>query len=229
MYDYGEACPVSVATSVLCERWTLQIIRELFLGSTRYSEIQKFIPNISPSLLRNRLRFLEEQGIILRKKSAGQGHAEYHLTAAGKALGPVLTEIGRWGMKHANSGMTDKQNTASGLMRDVSGALKVDELPSGKTVLQFNLTDLEDSARLFINIEDDGAQFCSQDLGFEPDVYFTTTLTTMTKIWYGELTLKQAMEERLLKVVAAPHYLDTIDRWFGISAFATGNPRFIAP
>ena len=59
MYDYNEACPISMAASVLCERWTLQIIREMFFGSTRYSEIQKFIPNISPSLLRDRLRFVD--------------------------------------------------------------------------------------------------------------------------------------------------------------------------
>jgi DNA-binding HxlR family transcriptional regulator len=64
MFDYGEACPISMATSVLCERWTLQIIRELLFGSARYSETQTFIPNISPSLLRNRLRFLEAEGVV---------------------------------------------------------------------------------------------------------------------------------------------------------------------
>lgn len=229
MYDYGEACPVSVATSVLCERWTLQIIRELFLGSTRYSEIQKFIPNISPSLLRNRLRFLEDQGVILRKKSSSQGHAEYHLTPAGKALGPVLTEIGRWGMQHANAGMTDKQNTASGLMRDLAGALNADALPSGKTVIQFKLTDVEDGEKLFINVEDGIASSCAQDLGFEPDVYITSTIRTMTKIWYGELSLQQAQRDQQLKVVAAPLYLDSLERWFGISEFAGGDPRFEAP
>jgi DNA-binding HxlR family transcriptional regulator len=49
MYDYNEACPISMAASVICERWTLQIIRELFFGSTRYSEIQKHIPNTKTS------------------------------------------------------------------------------------------------------------------------------------------------------------------------------------
>ena len=229
MYDYGEACPVSVATTVLCERWTLQIIRELFLGSTRFSEIQKFIPNISPSLLRNRLRFLEDQGVILRKKSGAQGHAEYLLTPAGKALGPVLTELGRWGMKHASAGMTDKQNTAAGLMRDLAGALRVDELPSGKTVIQFKLTDVEGSDKLFINVEDGVASSCPQDLGFEPDVYFTSTIKTMTKIWYGEVSLQEALRQQLVKIVAAPVYTDSVHRWFGISEFADGNPQFIAP
>jgi len=69
MFDYGEACPVSMATSVLCERWTLQIIRELFLGATRYSEIQKFIPNISPSLLKTRLRFWRNKASSCAKRA----------------------------------------------------------------------------------------------------------------------------------------------------------------
>ena len=95
MYDYNEACPISMAASVLCEKWTLQIVRELFFGSTRYSEIQKFIPNISPSLLRTRLRFLEEQGLILRKRGAKANRYEYFLTPSGKALAPVLSAAKR--------------------------------------------------------------------------------------------------------------------------------------
>ena len=189
MFDYGEACPISMASSVLCERWTLQIVRELLLGSTHYSEIQKFIPNISPSLLRNRLRFLEAQGVILRKKAGGQGRSEYHLTPAGKALGPVLTELGRWGMHHASKGMTEKQNTINGLVRDFAGAINVNELPSGNTVIQINLTDVEEKPKRYINISDGVAQDCSQDLGFEVDVYITSTVKTMTRIWYGELVV----------------------------------------
>ena len=67
-YDYGEACPVSMAASILAERWTLQIIREMFLGSTKYSQFQTYMPNISPTLLKDRLRTLEKHGIITRKK-----------------------------------------------------------------------------------------------------------------------------------------------------------------
>jgi DNA-binding HxlR family transcriptional regulator len=229
MFDYGEACPISMASSVLCERWTLQIVRELFLGSSRYSEIQKFIPNISPSLLRDRLRFLEEQGVILRKQASGQGRYEYLLTPAGKALGPVLTELGRWGMCHANSGMTEKQNTASALVRDLAGAIHLDALPSGETVIQITLTDVDDKAKRFINIRDGVAQDCSQDLGFEVDVYLTSTLKAMTRLWYGELDIQRAIDLGQLKVVGASHYVNSLPRWLGISSFTTDSPQFVAP
>ncbi|TXS95443.1 helix-turn-helix transcriptional regulator [Parahaliea maris] len=225
MYDYGEACPISMASTVLCERWTLQIVRELFFGSTRYSEIQKYIPNISPSLLRDRLRFLEEKGIVLRKRCGTGNRYEYHLTPSGKALAPVLTELGRWGFQYAREGMTDKLNTVSGLVRDYAGGLNVDELPSGDFVLQFHLTDIKPDGKRFIYIRDGVVQECAQDLGFEVDVYITSTVKTLTRVWYGELDIHAAIESELVTVVAPPVFLKNLSRWLGISSFTTGNPR----
>jgi DNA-binding HxlR family transcriptional regulator len=227
-YDYGEACPISMAASVVCERWTLQIIRELFFGSTHYSELQRYIPNISPSLLRNRLRFLEEQGVVLRKCSSTPNRYEYHLTPSGKALAPVLTEMGKWGMRFASDGMTEKQNTVSGLVRDFATAIDVDELPSGDTVIEFSFTDVEDAPKRYIRVQNGACQVCDQDLGFEIDVYITASLKDMTRIWYGELDMHHAMESGAMKVSAAPVYLRHIKRWLGISSFTTNNPRITA-
>ena len=68
MFDYAEACPISKAASLLCERWTLQIIREMLMGATRFSEFQKYLPKMSPTLLNSRLRSLEAHGLIVRKR-----------------------------------------------------------------------------------------------------------------------------------------------------------------
>ncbi len=229
MFDYGEACPVSMATTVLCERWTLQIIRELFLGAHKYSEIQKFIPNISPTLLKNRLRMLEDNGVIMRKKGASANRYEYYLTPSGKALGPLLTEFGKWGMRYANDGMTDKQNTIYGFMRDISGALDVDELPACDMVIQFNFSDEPDAKKQYINIRDGKAQVCTQNLGFDVDVYITASLSDLTKIWYGELSITRAIDEEKLIIVADPIYTGNLTKWLKISSFADGNPMFVAP
>lgn len=225
MFDYGEACPISMASSILCEKWTLQIIRELFLGSTRYSEIQKYIPNISPSLLRNRLRFLEDQGILVRKRCGSGNRYEYQLTSSGKALAPVLTELGRWGMHYASEGMTDKTNTSSGLIRDLTGAINVDELPSGETVIQFNLSDADGRVKRFIYVRDGVAQDCPQDLGFEVDVYITSTIKQLTRVWYGEIGIQRAVDMGLVKIVANPVYMKNLSSWWGISSFTTDHPK----
>jgi DNA-binding HxlR family transcriptional regulator len=227
MYDYNEACPISQAASVLCERWTLQIIREMFFGSTRYSEIQKFIPNISPTLLRNRLRFLEQQGLIIRKCGEKANRYEYFLTPSGKALAPVLTEMGKWGMCHANDGMTDKQNTAWGLVRDIAGRLDIGELPSGDTSIRIQLTDVEDSPVHYIHVRDHKVEVCDTDLGHEIDVYITSTLAVMTRIWYGEIDIAAALESGRMQVKAAPVYTRRIKRWMRISSFTTDNPQMV--
>ena len=226
MFDYDEACPISMAATVVCERWTLQIIREMFFGSNRYSEIQKYIPNISPSLLRNRLRFLEDQGLVLRKRSSSGNRYEYHLTPSGKALAPVLTEMGKWGMRWASDCMTEKQNTASGLVRDFAGAINVDELPSCDTVIRISLTDVEESPTRYIHVQNGKIQVCDTDLGFEVDVYVSSTLQTMTRIWYGEVDMLAAMDSGQMTVKAAPVYSRQIKRWFRISSFTTDNPGF---
>jgi DNA-binding HxlR family transcriptional regulator len=228
-FDYGEACPVSMAASVLAERWTLQIIREMFLGSTKYSQFQTCMPKISPTLLKNRLRALEKHGIITREKKSSQRHPEYFLTPSGKALGPVLTEFGKWGMRFARSGMTDKANTVYGLMRDFSGALDIDELPSRDFTLQLILTDHPESAKQYINVHNGKPQFCSQNLGFEIDVYITSTLKDMTKIWYGELTISAAIKDKKMVVVGNSQYTRNIAKWLRISGFTGDNPQFVAP
>lgn len=225
MHDYNEACPISMAASVICEKWTLQIVREMFFGSTRYSEIQKYIPNISPSLLRSRLRFLEDNGVIVRKRSASGNRYEYHLTPAGKSLAPVLTEMGKWGFRWASHHMTDKQNTVSGLVRDFASRIDVDELPSCNVVIEMQLADGGDSATGFIHVQGGTASTCDTRLGFDTDVLIRSTIKTMTRIWYGELDMNAAIESGQMKVVAAPAFSRRISRWLRISSFTTDDPQ----
>ena len=72
MTDYGQFCPVAKATEVIGERWTLLILRELLLGTCRFNDFQRALSRISPTLLVRRLKYLEERGIIVRKKLSGR-------------------------------------------------------------------------------------------------------------------------------------------------------------
>jgi len=227
MYDYNEACPISMAATVVCERWTLQIVREMLFGAKRYSEIQRFIPNISPSLLRNRLRFLEEQGVVVRKKIQSGNRYEYLLTPAGKSLAPMMTEMGKWGMKWANDCMTDKQNTSAGLLRDIAGGLNLDELPSGDTVIQIDFEESGQTTTGYIHVRGDTVQTCDTNLGFDTDVLIRSTISTLTKVWYGELKVTAAIEAKKMIVDAAPVYTRHIGRWFGVSSFTTDEARLV--
>jgi DNA-binding HxlR family transcriptional regulator len=226
MYDYGEACPVSRATSVLCERWTLQIVRELMLGATRFSEFQKYLPKISPSLLNARLRMLEENGIIIRKRIPEKRGYEYHLSPAGKALRPVVTELGKWGMQWVYDGLSDEHLNVVVLLREIAVFLKTDELPSGDTVLQFTFTDVNETPRRYVLVRDDKREVCDENPGYEVDVYFRSTLRTLSEVWWGDVGLAAARDKGALQVTGPVAYTRNLSKWFPISSFAPENRNF---
>jgi DNA-binding HxlR family transcriptional regulator len=86
---------VGAALNVIGERWALLIIRDLFLGPRRYSDLVKGLGGIPTDILAARLRTLQEQGVV---RQVGEGRARrYELTESGQALGPVLRELGQWG------------------------------------------------------------------------------------------------------------------------------------
>ena len=94
---YGQFCPVAKTSELLCERWVPLIVRELLLGSRRFSDIQRGIPLISPTLLTKRLRQLEAAGAIERVQSGRS--AQYSLTEAGWELYPIIEAMGVWGQR----------------------------------------------------------------------------------------------------------------------------------
>ncbi len=124
----------------------------------------------------------------------------------------------------ARDGMTDKQNTAAGLIRDLAGGIDVDQLPSGNTSIQLTLTDIGEAPAGYIHVRDGEVQVCDTDLGFEVDVYITSTLDVMTRIWYDEIDMLPAIDAGRMKVDAAPVYTRHIKRWLRISSFTTDNP-----
>jgi DNA-binding HxlR family transcriptional regulator len=82
MAGYGQFCPVAVACEVFAERWTPLILRELILGARRFSDIRRGMPLISRALLTQRLRHLEDAGVI-ESHPVGRGR-EYRLSEAGE-------------------------------------------------------------------------------------------------------------------------------------------------
>ena len=223
MYDYEEACPISKAASILCERWTLQIIREMLLGATRFSEFRQYLPRMSPTLLNNRLKSLEECGIIIRKKVPEKRSYEYQLTPAGLALKPLMSEMGKWGMHWAFTSIDPVQLNASAIIRDFTVALRVDQLPAGDSTVQVTVTSEAKPIKKFIMVRDGKAQYCHENLGYEVDVYLSADLETLGKIWFGELTVTQACDHNLLTVTGNSFYVNNIAKWLGTSQFATHN------
>ena len=95
---YGQNCGVARALDVLGERWTLLIVRELFLGPRRYRDLLDALGGIGTNLLAARLKALEAQGVVRRTTLAPPaGVAAYELTPEGEALEPVVSAMALWG------------------------------------------------------------------------------------------------------------------------------------
>lgn len=102
IYQDQDYCPVARTLNILGERWTLLIIRDMLaFKKTRFSELLNSLPGLSPNLLSQRLKELEESGIVERQLySEHPPRMEYRLTPKGKALGPVLQSMRDWGEQY---------------------------------------------------------------------------------------------------------------------------------
>src|SRR5256885_13162360 len=136
MHGYGQFCPVAVACEVFAERWTPLILRELFAGSRRFSEIRRGMPLISRALLTQRLRHLEDVGVI-ESRPAGRGR-EYSLSQAGAEFHGVIQELGAWGQRWIHGRASAENLDAMLLMWNVRRRLAVDRLPDRRVVVRFD-------------------------------------------------------------------------------------------
>jgi DNA-binding HxlR family transcriptional regulator len=95
---YGDRCGVARALDIVGERWALLVVRDLLLGPKRFTDLRAGLPHVSPDVLSQRLRELEEAGIVRRTKLPPPTSARvYDLTDRGTELQPIVLELGRWG------------------------------------------------------------------------------------------------------------------------------------
>ena len=218
---YKQFCPVAMASEILCTRWTMLVIRELIAGSTRFNDLRRGVPKMSPTLLSQRLKELEEQGIVSRLAMVhDHGLHEYRLTPAGKDLVNVVEAFGVWGQKWVESRLTLRNLDPSLLMWDMRRNLDPAPLPKRRTVVQFTYPEMTVAQRnWWMVVEPSGdVDLCSADPGFEVDLLVSTDLRTMTAIWMG-LTTVAASRDKIdfdgdRKIAGA------MQTWLGLSPFA---------
>ncbi len=98
MRTYGDLCGIARALDMVGERWALLVVRELILGPKRFTDLRAGLPHVGPDVLAQRLRELEAARLLRRRTLAPPaGSRVYELTDRGRALEPVLIELGRWG------------------------------------------------------------------------------------------------------------------------------------
>jgi len=224
MVDYGQFCPVAKATELIGERWTILIIRELVLGTHRFSDFQRALSRISPALLTKRLKDLEKAGIVIRKAQQGRRGYQYFLTPAGRQLSPIIEHLATWGMRWARGQLTEEELDVEFLMWEVQRRLDTTALPDGETVLCFIFEELTQFKSWWIVVSDNEVDLCTKNPGKDVDLYISSTVRSMVEIWEGDLELHSALRKQLIKTNGNRRLIKTLPEWFGICLYADVRP-----
>ena len=223
MKGYSQFCPVAKGAEIFNERWTPLIIREMMCGSKRFNDFKRGNPMMSPSLLSQRLKFLEEAGVIERKIIKGES-AEYFLTQSGNDLGEVVVRLGLWGLKWARSRLTREDYDPQLLMWDVRRRIDVSDFPERRVVISFMFEDMPSNRRAYWLVVDRGeVDLCVKYPGFDVDLTFVTTSKVMADIWMGYSTVKKEVRNKALILRGAGGLKNSLDDWFSYSLFS--NPQ----
>ncbi len=230
MSGYGQFCPIAKATELIGEKWTLLVLRELLLGTTRFNDFQRAMSRMSPTLLAKRLRHLEECGIIIRKKISGQKGYEYRLTAAGKELGPLIEVLAVWGMRWTRSQLTDDELDVEFLMRELQRRLQTEHLPDGETVICLIFDELTKHKTWWLVVDGDVVDLCTDDPGKDVDLYINSSVRKIVEVWEGDLDMRTALRNGSIKAHGLRHLIRTMPDWFGVCLYKEvrrGDPELM--
>lgn len=223
MKGYGQFCPVAKACEVVAERWSPLILRELLCGSRRFSEVQRGLPLISRTLLTQRLRELENAGVIRSvPKSSGRGR-EYFLTQAGEELRPIILGLGEWGQRWIRELRRDDLD-AGLLMWDIQRRLELDRLPAERVVVRFDFLNVPrhqlTRKTWWLVLSPQDVDLCLKDPGYEVDLHVTADLEAFIKVWMGDIRLTVAIRDGRVTLDGPRRLVQAFPGWLKLNLLA---------
>lgn len=220
---YKQFCPIALTADTLCTRWTMLIVRELLAGSTRFNEFRRALTRISPTLLAQRLRELEEAGIVERVRVAGPGDLfEYRLTERGRDLEGIVQAFGEWGQRWVEARAMLQNLDVHYLMWNMHKRIDAVHMGKQPCVVNFLYSDLPAAKRAWWLVARPEApvDLCWNDPGLDVDLYVATDLKTMTSIWMGVSKLAREIEAGAVMLTGDARVAAAMPSWLGLSIVA---------
>jgi DNA-binding HxlR family transcriptional regulator len=217
MMRYGQFCPIAKAAEIVAERWTPLVVHELLAGSTRFNDIRRGVPLMSPTLLSTRLKELERVGIVERGGN-GKRSSEYHLTEAGRALAPIIHQLGEWGLQYAQDPLEEGDLDVTVLVWNIRRRVDPDVFPARRVTVHFEFTGVPRNRSQWWVVNDRGSvDLCPHDPGFPVDLYVTTDIRTMIAIWFGRLPWDAAVRSGRVEVIGERQLRERLRFWLLLS------------
>ncbi|MCF2530219.1 winged helix-turn-helix transcriptional regulator [Yinghuangia soli] len=216
--SYYQFCPVAKAMELLDERWTLLIVREMVAGSSRFNEIRRGVPRMSPTLLSKRLITLVRAGLV--ERVADGSEVRYELTEAGRELRPVVEALSAWSVRWVGE-LGDVDLDPKLLLWDMRRSVDGSAVPDGRTVVRFNFPDVPAKLRdWWLVISGGEADLCDADPGFDVTVTVTASLRRLIEVWRGDLAWSDALRSGGVSVHGPEELRRGVPGWFTLPAFA---------
>lgn len=221
VHGYGQYCPVALGAEIFAERWTPIIVRNLMLGCERFGEILEGAPGLSRSLLSQRLRSLERDGVLTAVRPQA-GHPTYHLTEAGHDLGGVCLALGAWGARWREAQPHDLDPYVALWM--LARLIDPETLPQPRVVVRFDLTDGAPPHRYWVVATHLGNEVCAQPPGFDEDGEVLADTRSLIDWHTGRIPLAKATRQGGMTVTAPRWVYRLLVTWGGLSPFASIAP-----
>jgi DNA-binding HxlR family transcriptional regulator len=206
-----EYCPIYRSLDLFGDRWGLLVVREILRGVTRFNELERSLPGISRSTLAQRLRHLEKEAIVERRTNGNGRGTEYDLTEGGRDLAKVLKAVGEWGIRWLIP-QTKAADDPDGLMLWVSRHVILRNLPTRRVVIRFELRG-RGRRHYWLVLREGEASLCPEHPGFPEDIYITSTPAALYRLVVGQHSLKQAMDDGIVRVDGPPRLVRSLPRW----------------
>jgi len=215
-----------MAAEIICSRWTALVLREMLCGSTRFNDLRRGVPRMSPTLLSKRLKELEEAGVIEVRKTGRAGVPKYKLTRAGEDLRHIILSLGVWGQRWVESSLSLKNLDPSLLMWDMRRNLAPPAAPDRRCTVKFDYPELSAGRKTWwLVIEGKDVDLCGVDPGHDVDLYVRSSLRSMTSVWMGFSTLKTEIDAGRIQLTGDKTVARSMHQWLGLSPFAKEKSR----
>lgn len=220
---YNQFCPVSKACELLEPRWTLLLLCEMWSGSTRFNEIRRGVPGMSPTLMAKRLREMEANGLVTRSENRSTGEIVYRTTEIANELEPIVHALGTWAHRNIDANVTLEKLDARILMWNMRRKVNAAALPSRRrSVVQFTYPELPRDERHYWLVARPGTpvDLCLTDPGYDVDLFVTADLKAMTSAWMGHSSLDTEIARERISFIGDTSLATSIGNWMVLSSYA---------
>lgn len=219
---YGIYCPTSKACEVLEPRWTIPILCELWDSNTRFNEIRRALPALSPGLLSKRLKELEANGMIERVENRAQGTVDYFRTQKAIELEPIFDELARWAQRHVDAEIALSDQDAGMLMWKLRRRIKAEEMIEGRNTVRFHFPDATSKNNTYWIVAKRGADadLCVHDPKLEPDLFVECNVGVLTGIYLGRRSLAREIDDGNIFLSGDTRLIRNFTKWLPHNVYA---------